>query len=503
MNIAKPCSYHYLFTHIPDYDPHDASDAAQEIASPLIETLQLHQKEVLEKSHPLVTPLRFCFNKDTKTYLVQFHFYDVLVTILVLNRTDEQQDSITYWKDTLISHFPERTDTFGQTSILFAQAEPDSGILPEIGNGCFGVTIREHDVSCRFEWGTLYALPQCYTSLERNGQHAYYFLLIAEEEQLSKGDQLLSYSFPMLELFRQKLVFEEQQARLIKNGQEKHRTAITKLHQEIERELNKKTPALTRLQDKLLQADGLQVRVYQYIAATGKLIQTLKSNATNLEFYLTVLPIQKDKLFKSLPRRFRSLAQEISGEVEHAAKDAYQWKEEWNSLWRRLYVLTQKPEPPRSEPPPARMWEHEIENLQKYYHRIQNALSQPETPDKMAGELGYLLRELEMLFRNQEALWVFVSARRIVELIIETMHRRHFPQLREWLSLSTMIKRCYEKEHLFPEYIFFSFHHVRELGNFGAHPIPSFLELFAKRQAKEILSALATIMEWYREENKF
>jgi len=78
------------------------------------------------------------------------------------------------------------------------------------------------------------------------------------------------------------------------------------------------------------------------------------------------------------------------------------------------------------------------------------------------------------------------------ETIVEEIYRNQFHRGRGTLNLKQLIEACHRKEEVLPDNIFYSMYHIRNLGNLGAHPNP-----FAERQTKEILSSLATVMEWY------
>lgn len=496
MNITKPCSYHYLFSHISSYELEDALEVAEEVAAPLVDAHQLHQTEPLETPHPLVTPFSYRANHDTETYLLQFLVHDVLVTVLVLNQTDSQRAPMSYWKETLAPNFPVREDTFGQTTVLFAQANPDAGIVKEIANTCFGRDIEEPLPSCQFEWGLLYFLPQRTPHPGEYVAHSY-VLLVPEAEHLEKGDQFLSFSFPMLESIRQKLVYEEQQAHLFKAEWEKHGNQVRRLLDEISSELSREFPALEQIQEQLLEVDDWQVGLHQYITETKNLLQTVNINTRNFELYLAALPIKDDSLFKSLPEMFRVIYEQISANVGYAENEAIILKHQWDNLRHKFNVQNQKAEQRKSAPTPVRMWEYELENLRHYYNQMQKKVRQLETPDKLRKAMNQVIEELDTLFQTHVARWILVSARSTVEAIVNEMYPGQLYQNRRWISLNEMIKKCHE-ENIFPEYIYLSIDHVRELGNIGAHGAK-----FAKRQTKEILSSLATVMEWYVQEKGF
>lgn len=55
MNILKPCSYHYLFSHIPSYtSAEEARKTAEDLVSRLVKDLKLTQDntEQFEQPHP-------------------------------------------------------------------------------------------------------------------------------------------------------------------------------------------------------------------------------------------------------------------------------------------------------------------------------------------------------------------------------------------------------------------------------------------------------------------
>ena len=97
MNIFKPCSYHYLFSHIPSYtSAAEARKTAEELVFRLVKDLQLtHDKmEQFETPHPDVLPLSFRADEDTQTYLLQFLSGDLITTILTFNSSLSRMHSL-------------------------------------------------------------------------------------------------------------------------------------------------------------------------------------------------------------------------------------------------------------------------------------------------------------------------------------------------------------------------------------------------------------------------
>lgn len=450
MSIAKPCSYHYLFSHIPIYKSKHAQKIAQEFASSLIQALQLHQNktEYFQKPRFDVTPLSLLTNDETQTSLLQFLSHDVLTTVLTLNQTEMQEDPLSYWKRTLTLNFPDLEDLIGQTTVLFAQAEPHVATVQEIANACFDVRLNKEIVPfCQFEWGSLYFLPAGVMHFGKFGvpqsESDTYVLLIPETEDLEKGCQFLTFSFPMLESIRQILIYEEEQARRLRSGHKKCEVVIKKLLDEIISELTGENPDLEYIQNQLLQVDDWQVKLYYSITETRNLLRTLKSHIISFELYLATLLIQDDHLFKSLSGRFRLIYEQISADVEYAVSDVSDLGHQWKNLRRKLITLRQKAD--------------------------------------------------QQKFASSDRRSTFVSARQVNAVMMGgDRYQPFFPDDRKRIpSLYEIIEACHNK-NVFPQNIYHSMNHIRALSNLGIHP-----KKLVKQQAQEILNVLATVIEWY------
>ncbi|MCP4409500.1 MAG: DUF4145 domain-containing protein [Gammaproteobacteria bacterium] len=496
--IAEPCSYHYLFSCIPGGELEEVQAVAAEIAAPLQQTYQLDQDTTNQIRQPSldIIPLTHCANENSQTYLLQFfRVHDLLTTILTLNRTDKRENSLEYWTRTRTPHFPDREDRIGQTSILFAKAKPDVARIQKISKDCLDRELDETIPSCRCEKGWLYFLGQCSAERSDPRQSDIYILLMPKK--LEKGDRFLSHSFPILESLRQTLVYEEEQAWMLKAGWRNGLANIKKLLEEIQPALNEEHPDLEGAQEQLLQVDDWFSRMHQdFFVKTRNLLKTLATGTKNFTRYLAALPLQDDRLFALLPGKFEGLQEQIRTDIEYAENDASALKQQWENLRRKWNMLAQKAVQQQLEPLPVRMWERELEDLREYYSLLHERGSQAETPEDVAKGITYVLKELDALFQTHVGKWILVSARIVLDAMLRVLYRKHFHHTRErYPALFNMIKRCYEEKNAFPEHIYYSMEHIRELGNRGAHPLD-----FSERQSKEILCSLATVLEWYLQE---
>lgn len=325
MNILKPCSYHYLFSHIPTYtSAEEARKTAEDLVSRLVKNLQLTQDntEQFEQPHPDVLPLSFRADEDTQTYLLQFLSGDLITTILTFNQTDVHEDAISYWKRTLRPNFPDTPNRIGQTTVLFAQAETDMTMVQEITKDCFGGEINETLPHCLFDWGTLYFLPELErhsTALHDSRRMDKYILLVPDAENLGKGDQFLSLSFPMLEAIRQKLVYEEHAYRTFRTKNLENEREINKLLDTINQELSHESNKKPSFEEHLNQVDERQATLYQHIAQADALLLTLEINIANFETYLDAvsLHISDDTCFLPLVDKFRGILQQIDYDLKY------------------------------------------------------------------------------------------------------------------------------------------------------------------------------------------
>jgi hypothetical protein len=323
MNILKPCSYHYLFSHVPSYpSAEEAKKIAADLVSRLVKDLRLTQDrtEQFEQPHPDVLPLSSRADEDTQTYLLQFLSNDLLTTILTFNQTEAQADGISYWKRTLKPNFPETPDRIGQTLVLFAQAEPDLTIVQEIVRECFGKEINASLPHCLFDWGTLYVLPESEyhpPASSDSRQIARYVLLVPDAEHLKTGDQLLSFSFPMLEAIRQKVVYEKQVYHTFRAENLEYEREINHVLDTINQELSGDKKKKPSFEEHLKNIDEIQAKLYRNLAEVEALLLTLNINIENLTHYLEAISSNNDTAFAPLIREFRVVARQIDVDLKY------------------------------------------------------------------------------------------------------------------------------------------------------------------------------------------
>lgn len=318
MNITKPCVYHYLFSHIPEYDSvEEVKKTAENLAFRLRRDLDLKEDETrrLQQLPADVTLLSFHADEETETYLSQLFSHDLIATILTYNHTETHEEPLSFLERKRSAKFPETSNRIGETSVFFVQAAPDGESVKQIAEISGETEITEPFPCCRFEWGALYAL-QHPVQMRDSQQKATYVLLVPQEEDLKKGDHFLSHVFPLLESIRHKLVFEEQEARKFKANNLHHEQEITRLLDKINRTLSDATQRSSFEAD-LRQVDTHQAALYQNIAETDALLLTLKINQVNFKNTLSAPVLVEDTLFKPLLLEFRFIRQQIEYDLKY------------------------------------------------------------------------------------------------------------------------------------------------------------------------------------------
>ena len=321
MNMMKPCVYHYLFSHIPEYDSaEEAKKTAENLVSRLRRDLGLKEDETrrLRQLSADVTLLSFHADEETETYLSQLLSHDLITTILTYNQTERHEEPLSFLQRKRSARFPEISNRIGETSVFFVQAAPDIELVKQIAEISGETQITESFPCCQFEWGALYALQPATQSRDAQ-QKAVYVLLIPQEENLKKGDHFLSHLFPLLEFIQHKLVFEEQEARKFKANNLRHEQEITRLLDKINRTLSDATQRSSFEAD-LRQVDTHQAALYQSIAETDAFMLTLHgTNESNLGSFWLARESQKG----SYPVRLELFGQtvEIKGDPICSATD--------------------------------------------------------------------------------------------------------------------------------------------------------------------------------------
>jgi hypothetical protein len=318
MTMTKPCVYHYLFTHIPNYESEEkARKAAEDLVFRLKTDLRLQEDETqrLRSVSPDVTLLSCHVDEETETYLSQLLSNDLIATILTYNQTDTREEPLAFLERKRTARFSDTSEQIGETSVFFVQAEPDVEPVKQIVEVIGETPVIEPFPCCQFEWGALYALRQS-ASLQDARQTARYVLLVPKEDNLGKGDRFLSYSFPILESIWHKLLFEEQEARTFKVKNLRHEQEITRLLGKITSALNEPDQHFSFEAD-LRHVDTHQAALYHRLAETNALLLTLDINLENFEHTLKTLACAKDTLFEPLLPKFRFLRQQIEYDLKY------------------------------------------------------------------------------------------------------------------------------------------------------------------------------------------
>jgi hypothetical protein len=308
--IRKPCVYHYLFSRLPVYRiDKDVSRIAEHLSSPIIEAFQLNTDEIFESPYPDVMPLLYKGNDKAQTYLLQFWFNDVLTTVLTLNQTNQRQDPLLYFQNVLNPDFPnpENHVRFGEMTVLFAQAKEAETVVQEIAAAGFRTEVEDELPRCQFEWGTLYFLP----AINR------YVLLISDANHLPQGDTFLAFDFPMLEAIKQKLIYEEGESNKLKAQNIKIESELRDFLKIIAEKLDGKEDNLAMVEEVLDKMDDTQAELYDNVSKIEAVLHTLAINIGNFKTYLKLIPIKYDALFKTMPKKFHLIYENIETNLKY------------------------------------------------------------------------------------------------------------------------------------------------------------------------------------------
>lgn len=297
ISVEKPCVYHYRFSRMPAHGTdHEIQALAQTLSNPIAEAHHLNQNERFTHPLPMVQPISYSGNDKTKTYLLQFLFNDILTTILVLNQTNGFQDPLAYLAKTSRMQFcVDEPMPLGESTVLYVRAPEELEVVRSIASKCFDAELNQEMPSCKFEWGTHYFVP------DTNG----YVLLVSEAANLVLGDTFLAFDFPMLEVIRQKLIYEEQESQTLKQQNFRIESKLKILFKDIITNLDGETDTLEEIDDLLDKMDDNQAELYDNVYRTEAALHTLRIGIRNLEQYLEQLPIVSDDLFRSLPGKFK------------------------------------------------------------------------------------------------------------------------------------------------------------------------------------------------------
>lgn len=308
--LEKACVYHYLFSSLPEYRRDETvSTMAQETSVPLIEKFQLNSEESFTVPHPDVMPLIYKVNEKSQTYLFQFWSNDTLSTVLTLNQNKENQSPLDFFQDSLDIDFGDSRygEQFGRIPVLFAQTKENLSQVQEIATRCFDLEIRNPVPTCQFEWGALYFLTEIQL----------YVLLSPNEKAAAKGDIFLAFDFPMLEAIRQKVFYEEIEAKKLNVENSMIESKLRQHLHLIFENLNAQEDEIESVEELLDKMDDTEAKIYENISNTDGILHTLAIIIRNYKEYLKTVPIGKDTLFTPLVRQFNFVSENIEAELKY------------------------------------------------------------------------------------------------------------------------------------------------------------------------------------------
>jgi hypothetical protein len=308
--IENPCVYHYLFSRLPVYRiDQEVASLANRLSAPIIESFRLDTDEIFAPPYPDVMPLLYKGNDKSQTYLLQFWFNDILTTVLSLNQRNQSQDPLLYFQNVLNPSFPnpEKHVRFGEMTVLFSQAKEDIAVVEQIAAACFKTGFDEKLPCCQFEWGTMYWLPNANR----------YILLISDATNLPQGDTFLAFDFPMLEAIKQKLIYEEAESSKLKAQNIKIESALRDHLKLIAKKLDGKEDNSAKVEEVLDMMDGAQAELYDNVSKIDAVLHTLAINIGNFKTYLELIPVKQDSLFKSMPKKFHLIYENIETSLKY------------------------------------------------------------------------------------------------------------------------------------------------------------------------------------------
>ena len=498
MKLTAVCCYHILFSHLPSMLEADAGRAAEEIAEPLREAHRLALPgPPFKNPAEIVTPsgqkrssavaIASCKNQDDTQYLIQFLAHDTLITEFIVNQpNDDGRDAIRFLQEAARPPFNDRPDRIGQTTVLLAETDDDPAEAARtIAAECARETLTVPFLSSHFEWGTLYFLPD-----------AQIFILLMTNRKLAvNGDNFLAGPFARGEVFRQKLFFEEKQADELKNDYDASMATARQETEHLHAEWQKgeQTRSLLAVKTHFVVFDDAMSVMKKTLRGMKMVFLTADINLKNFKRQYRCFPMLEDGLFVSYYRQCKHFYQQLRLDWIYRQHEAAVLQADADALRAKVDRF------------PVRLWENELEELRSYEARIQKGAQNSHITEELRNELEDVQKQIAELFEKTRVKDVMVGSRHVIETIIRLRYQKFLAELTNETGteanlrgpvLNQMLVACHKKSP-FHKVIYHALNHVRILGNFGAHPS----EYIAKRQSKEILSSLATVMEWYVQEN--
>ncbi|GAK50604.1 hypothetical protein U14_01837 [Candidatus Moduliflexus flocculans] len=469
MNITSACCYHYLFSHIPNNTETEARRVGAEIAAPLIEAHHLTQP-----GPPFDNNLRgisiLSRKNQGRTYLIQFLAHDTLITEMIFNQaSQDERDAMRYWQETTHSPFPVRPDHIGQTTVLLGETDDDPVITARrIASECLRETLPDTPLFSQFDWGTLF-----YVSNSKQ-----FVLLVTDRNLAVNGDHFLVETFARLELFRQKLVLEQTQVDAFKENYAQQSSAAQKILHHLKTEWQRERRSRIVVKEDVVAFNKTISRLRGILHGMKMAVLTIDINRRNLQNERRQLqhPLRQDTLLAAWLQQHNHRYRQI--------------KYDWSYCRYALALLRADADQLRSDIElfPVKLWERELEELYSYYDRL-----------KKSNVSESMLSLFEELFQNGTSGDIIRRVRKINETIIRELYYSLDAQdaKQRGPGIGKMLNICYNHmPKLFPDAVYHSLNHVRILGNYGVHGLN-----YWERQSKEILSSLATVMEWYVHKN--
>ncbi len=498
MKVTSACYYQYLFSHIPSMADADAKRVAEEIAAPLREAHHLilpgppfsSPAEIVAPSgrkRPSAVLIASCQSQDDNQYLIQFLAHDTLISESIVNQpNDDGRNAISFWEAAATPPFADRRDQIGHATVLLAETDDDPAeIAQTIAAEYLRVPKPDQPAFSRFDWGTV-----CYWL-----QSQLFLALVTNRKLAVNGDNFLAGPFALWEAFRQKLIFEEKQADAFKSAYDKGmniaRQRVEDLHAEWRK--NEQTRRLLAVKEHFVQFDQAMASVKATLQKMKMVFLTADINLKNIKRQYRGFPTREDGLFAPQYRQSKHFYQQLRLDWKYRRCEAVVLQADADALRAEVDRF------------PVRLWENELEELRSYDARIQRGVKNPHIAEELRDELKDVQKQLAELFEKTQVKDVMVGSRQVIETIIRLRHQKIFSGLTHETEagsnsrghmLNQMLVACH-KNNPIHKVIYHALNHVRILGNFGAHPS----EYIAERQSKEILSSLATVMEWYAQEN--
>ncbi|OQY30024.1 MAG: hypothetical protein B6244_01830 [Candidatus Cloacimonetes bacterium 4572_55] len=291
--MTKASSYHYFFSRLAWNRTHkQILGIAESLAKPLINDFQLVQNWMPSdkpKNLPDITFIRDVGNEKRGTYLVQFYFNDILCSLFAREKIDHRETAIQFWQRTADLKFVHSAEHnyFGSARVCHGRMENHVDHAREIGEKCLKVE-QKNILSCQFEWKS---------SLYHLSPKGDYVLLTPNKEEWDKEETFLTIDFPMLEVIRQKIIYEEGESEKLASRNYEIEAEITRLQRQIRDNLDGENENFHDLRKLIDQMDDLHADLYESLVKLKGIVYTLDINKENFDTYLKTLNLENDSLF--------------------------------------------------------------------------------------------------------------------------------------------------------------------------------------------------------------